>query len=102
MTKRVACELECSYRDLDNPKAQPSRSVAIKDISLGGMKIRTNKFIPVNHRMMVAFNLPKRSTIETKAAPVWVAEIPNIDCFDLGVRFLEMSHEAKKALQSYL
>lgn len=101
-TKRVACELQSSFRDFDSVTSWSSSFASIKDISRGGMRLRMHTPIHLNDRLGIAFNLPNNhKTIEVRATPVWISEIPNTGIYNVGVRFLEIFSEDKIAIESF-
>ena len=100
--KRVVCDLQSSFRDFDSVTSWSSSFASVKDISRGGMKLRTHAPIHLNDRLGISFNLPiNHKTIEVKATPVWISEIPNTGIYDVGVRFLEVFPEDKTVIENF-
>ena len=61
------------------------------DLSEGGVRFRSNDFIPLNTEMSLKFQLESDSQVDLKAKVVWVRQIPHSEIFQVGLKF-EDSH----------
>ena len=99
---RIICNLPSSFRDSDSTKSWSSHFVCVKDISRGGMRIRTHKAIPLTETLTIAFVVPgNKKPVEATITPTWSCEVSSADSFDTGVRFVEMSQEAEDVIRQY-
>lgn len=100
---RVPCNLPSSFRDTDSADSWSSRFVSVKNISRGGMLLRTHTPIPLTAKLDIAFVLPNpfhKKPTEAKVAPCWVSKVQGADSYDIGVRFVDMDDEAKIAIRN--
>ena len=99
---RVECELPSKFRNLD-PKSYPTRvaDALVKNISRGGVRIRVDEFVPVNHELYFYLNLPNHEAIEVRIVAAWIVELPNLRKYELGARFVEMGPEQEDAIEHY-
>ena len=99
---RVECELPSKFRNLD-PKIHPQKlcEALVKNISRGGVRIRTDEFIPIQAQLYFYLRLPNHEAIEVRLTPTWIVELPNLGKYELGARFVEMSREQEDAVQDF-
>ena len=101
-TKRLSCDLPSSFRDFDSVTSWSSSFASIKDISRGGLRLRTHSFVLLSDRLGISFKLPNcEKTIEARVSPAWISEIPNTQIYEVGVQFTELSDEAKLAIENF-
>jgi c-di-GMP-binding flagellar brake protein YcgR len=98
---RIPCELPSSYRNLVDPTDKSSRFSLVKDISHGGVKLNVQHFIPLADKLILSLNIPRHRTLDVRVAPAWITEEPSTGTFNLGARFLEISEEARIAIQNF-
>lgn len=98
---RVECEIELIYRDLDSGKPAKIEAAIIKNISRGGVKIRTDEFLPIKDHLYVTIHLPNHHTIEAQLVPAWVVELPHLGKFEMGARFTSIKPGDEEAIQSF-
>ena len=72
------------------------------NISEGGVRFRTNRFIPVQNRLLFRLNVPMKKPIEAIAQPAWIREIPNVNQFEIGAKFLTLTQEDKDIIQDFM
>jgi c-di-GMP-binding flagellar brake protein YcgR len=63
--------------------------------------MQIDQFIPVPSRLQVYLNLPNQPTIEVQAAPAWITEMPNLQKYTIGVRFIEMRPRDEETIQNF-
>jgi type IV pilus assembly protein PilZ len=78
-----------------------------RDVSEGGMFIRSDLLLEVGETFWVSFILPSTSIgIRTRGKVVWVNRHPDendpTDVAGMGVTFIDLSDEQKEALRDYL
>jgi c-di-GMP-binding flagellar brake protein YcgR len=96
---RVPCDLSSSFRIIDS--IQDTTSCFASDISNGGVKLVVRKFIRLTDRLILSLNISKYRTVEIRVAPAWIREDPAISSFYIGTQFVEISKDAKIAIQSF-
>lgn len=69
----------------------PDTGSLSKDLSLGGVRIRVQEFIPLRTVLNLKIHLkhPERQ-VPVKGEVVWVREVPHSEVFDIGIRFIEV------------
>ena len=91
--QRVRCEMEGEL-------AQGSATV--RDISEGGVSFRSYRFLPVHQRLPLRFRLPNAALIETVTEPAWIREIPRLNCYEVGARFVDLPADYKDLLKNFI
>ena len=98
---RVECELTGSYRDLDAGNPAHIESAVVKNISRGGIKLRVDEFIPIQDRLFIYLHLPAHQTIEVQVKPAWIVELPHLNKYEIGARFVGMREEDESAIENF-
>ncbi len=74
-----------------------------KDISLGGVNIRTDTFLPVNTVVKIELPLPKMHKIVcVKGKVKWTKSLFGNEVFELGLEFLDTPPEVITSLIGHL
>ncbi len=98
---RVECELTSSYRDLNAGNPSHIESAVVKNISRGGLKIRIDTFTPIQDRLFVYLHLPSHQTIEVQIRPAWIVELPHLNKYEMGARFVGIREEDENAIENF-
>ena len=98
---RRQCELESSYKNLDEVKPGHPAETVIRDISEGGIRFRVNDFVSVHNKLLFKISRPRHRSIEALAQPAWIRESPNINQYDIGSKFLSLSDEDREVLRQF-
>ena len=98
---RVQCELPTLIRDADSDSPQAFSDAVVLNISIGGLCIRTDRFVPIQSHLSVYLSLPDRPTIEVRVAPAWIVQLPQPGKYEMGARFVEMRPEDENAIQTF-
>ena len=72
-----------------------------KDLSLGGVKIISNQFLPKNDTLKVSINLIDK-VLDLKAKVAWCNQERMSDRYSAGLEFVETSEQSKEKLISFL
>ena len=100
---RAECLIPSSFNDLDaSDRGKYLNETAVTDISEGGIRFRTSRFIPVRNRLSFHLSPEKNRSFEAIVKPAWVNEIPHLGQFEIGASFLSISLEDKKLVQELL
>ena len=78
---------------------EPLAETVVKDISEGGIRFRSNRFIPVREKLLFRMRLPNQKTIEAVAQPAWIREIPSLNQYDIGAKFLSLSEADRRIIR---
>lgn len=97
---RTRCEVDSSYKNLDHAAPGPSETV-VRDISEGGIRFRATNFIPVHHRLLFKIQIPRRKCIEALAQPAWIREVPSVNQYEIGAKFLSISDEDREVIRQF-
>ncbi|MCK5214962.1 MAG: PilZ domain-containing protein [Candidatus Omnitrophica bacterium] len=74
------------------------------DLSEGGIRFRTEDFIPLNTRLHLNFKVDSDQAVDMTAKVVWVQKAPHAENFQVGMEFVDSSSnfQPKRALKQYL
>ena len=72
-----------------------------KDLSLGGVKIISNRFLPKNDTLKVSINLIDK-VIDLKAKVAWCNQERMSERYSTGLEFVETNEQLKENLTSFL
>lgn len=81
------------YRQKD--EVTPTYTVT-RDISIGGLKILTNRFIPRGTDMAIEIEIPRDNVINAAVNVIWSNRISHSDQYLSGVKFSEIDEVGKK------
>ena len=100
--KRFNCEFVCSLLHLGGNagSAHPAEAL-VKDISSGGIRVWTQRFIPLSTRILSYLQLPNRAPVAVHLKPAWTAELRHFDRYETGFTFEAVSDEEKSLLEDY-
>lgn len=97
---RADVELEISYRT-----AQEFNAAYTKNISGGGIFIKTQQPLPLNKEVQVRFTLPGVSHIfEATGLVVWTNPHPSRSSFPpgMGIKFANLDPESRKIIAGFV
>ena len=76
------------------------------DISLGGLKLLSHDILPVGQimslRLDAALESGRKLELEFEARVVWSDQDENMECYNAGLEFLDLSAAAQEILQSII
>ena len=98
---RGKCEVDSSYKNLDQVTEAPVAETVVHDISEGGIRFRANRFIAVHNKLLFRIRIPNQKSIEAVAQPAWIREIPSLNQFDIGAKFLSLSEEDRQIIREF-
>jgi len=98
---RATCDVSASFRRVpgDVPRLFEAH---VDDISESGVCLNSPQFLSLHEKILLKLSLPKRPPIEVMAQPSWAREMPNIDRFRVGLRFLTLGEEDRQTLRSFV
>lgn len=98
---RTRCEIESSYKSIDVATAAVPSDTLVEDISEGGIRFRASRFVPVHNKLLFKIQIPKHKCIEAVAQPTWIREVPNVNQYDIGAKFLSLSDEDRDIIRQF-
>ena len=74
-----------------------------KDISLGGVNIRTDTFLPVDTLVRIDLPLPKMHKIISVRGKIrWIKSLYGDEVFEVGLEFVDTPHDVITSLIGHL
>ncbi|MFH1791631.1 MAG: PilZ domain-containing protein [Candidatus Omnitrophota bacterium] len=100
--RRIGVRVPIQYKELHGkPNAQ--KGALSKNISEGGVKFNTDKFISLACRMLVEVNLPTEpKPIKAISKVAWIRKLPAGDDYEVGNQFLDMTKTDKSTITEYV
>ena len=97
--KRVRCTIPGSFKNLDSARGSSLVETTVSDISEDGVRFRANGFIPMHERLQFRLNIPMKKPIDAVVQSSWIKELPHLNQYDIGGRFLTLSSEDKALIR---
>src|SRR3989338_3424954 len=97
--RRVRCTIPGSFKNLDSARHSSLVETTVNDISESGIRFRANELIPMNHRLQFRLNVPMKKPIDAVVQSSWAKELPHLNQFDIGGRFLTISDEDRALIR---
>ena len=81
----------------------PFRGALVKDVSLGGLRFRTEDFLPLDTSLILELSLPE-STRPVRAITrvAWSRKLSSGERYEIGGEFVEMIPSEKRSLEGFL
>ncbi len=97
---KLIFEVISTDKDIENKKIYFTLT---KDISLGGVNIRTDTFLPVDTLIKVDLPLPKMHKIISVRGKVrWIKSLYEDEVFEVGLEFVDTPHDVIVSLIGHL
>ena len=100
--QRVRCEIEGSLKVFNTASAGAIHSIAVNDLSEGGIRFRTSHFIPIKQQFYFNLLTPRDFSIQSTGELAWIREIPSLNCYEAGAKFVNFPSEHKHFLHHLL
>jgi uncharacterized protein (TIGR02266 family) len=104
--KRIEEEIKVAIKLLPEDKYQHDKNIVYaltKDISSGGVKIVTDKLLPVDTTLKIELTLAKmRKLVEATARVRWVNRLYDDDVFEMGLEFVDTPSGSVMLLLEYI
>ena len=99
---RVPTSFPVKYKDM-RKTGQEYRGSITKNVSEGGVRFRSDRFISLACRLIVELNLPALDrTVRAVSKIAWIKKLPVGDDYEIGNQFLEISREDKEAIRDFV
>lgn len=87
----------------DRPAAGKIIRHTTKDISLGGIRIQSNQFLPINSTLKIELSLKSPGRLITAYGRVrWIKSSRTAESFEMGIEFVDTSQEIIQVLKNHL
>ncbi len=87
----------------ENIDKKKTYSPLTKDISLGGLRIQSDTYFPVDTEAKLELPLPKiHKIIKVRAKVRWVKSLYDDDVFEMGLEFIDTSPDIITSLLGHL
>ena len=104
--KRLEEETKLSIRILPDEEQEIDENVVYaltKDISSGGLKILTDKMLPIDTLLDIEMTLSKmRKIVSVKGKVRWLKQLYDDDVFEVGLQFVDTPPESIMLLLEYI
>ncbi len=104
--KRITEETKITITLLSKDLVFPGQTFSYnltKDISLKGVKIRANTFLPINALLKIELSLTKPARLFSVLGKVrWVKTLYAGESFEMGIAFMDPSSEDIKILKRHI
>ena len=99
---RVEGRFPLKYKDLRKTDEESRGSIS-KNLSIGGVRFRSDRFISLACRLVVELNLPALpKPIKAISKVAWIRKLPAGDDYEVGNQFLEITREDKNIIQNFI
>ena len=99
---RFESRFPLKYKDLKITDAE-YRGTVSKNVSEGGIRFRSDRFISLACRLVVEINLPTiAKPIRAVSKIAWIKKLPAGDDYEIGNQFLEISRLDKGVIRKFI
>jgi c-di-GMP-binding flagellar brake protein YcgR len=99
---RIDGRFPLKYKDLKKADEESRGSIS-KNLSEGGVRFRSDRFISLACRLVVELNLPTLAKpIKAISKVAWIRKLPAGDDYEVGNQFLEITREDKNIIQNFI
>ena len=99
---RIESRFPLKYKDLRR-MGEEYRGTVSKNVSEGGIRFRSDRFISLACRLVVELSLPSiTKPIRAVSKITWIKKLPAGDDYEVGNQFLEISREDKEVIREYV
>ena len=96
------CEMEGRLKNLNSSPSKASDFIMVNDLSEGGIRFRINHFFPVRQRFYFNLQVPHGAAIESAGELAWIREIPHLNCYEAGAKFVDFPAQRKNLLHRFI
>ena len=99
---RLQSRFPLKYKDLRQEGEVP-RGTITKNISEGGVRFRSDRFISLACRLVLELNLPALDNpIRAVSKVTWIKKLPAGEDYEVGNKFLEISREDRETIRDFV
>lgn len=98
---RITASLPLRYKELRG-KTYLSKGTLTRDLSEGGVRFHTDKFVSLACHLVLEIKLPSiGKPMRTISKIAWIKKLPAGDRYEVGNQFLAMTDEDASLIASY-
>lgn len=99
---RVESRFPLKYRDLKET-TQETKGTVSKNVSEGGVRFRSDRFISLATRLVVELNIPAADKpVRAVSKITWIKKLPVGDDYEVGNQFLEISKQDRELIRYFI
>ncbi|MDD5439841.1 MAG: PilZ domain-containing protein [Candidatus Omnitrophica bacterium] len=99
---RIDIRVPLQYKELREGNSQ-SKGTTTRNLSEGGVKFNTDKFISLACRMVVELTIPtSQKPIRAISKVAWIKKLPVGDDYEIGNQFLDMAKDDRACVADYV
>ena len=99
---RIESRFPLKYKDL-KLTGDEFRGTVTKNVSEGGVRFRSDRFISLACRLVVELNVPGLAKpVRAISKITWIKKLPAGDDYEVGNQFLEISREDMNIIQDFV
>jgi Tfp pilus assembly protein PilZ len=99
---RINARVPVQFKDIQRPIETYTGSIT-KDISSGGLRFSSNEFLSIFTRLLLEVSVPSFSRpVKAISKVAWIQKVPRSNQYNVGLQFMDMTEEDKKALNSFI
>lgn len=100
--RRIEGGFPLKYKDLKRVD-DDFRGTVTKNLSAGGVRFRSDRFISLACRLVVELNIPQvPKPIRAISKIAWIKKLPVGNDYEVGNQFLEISREDKEVIRDFV
>lgn len=99
---RISAHIPVRYRKLGDPHGISIVGAISRNISSGGIRLRTSEFVSKACRLIMELDIPSSKPVKIISKVAWIRKEPFGEAYDTGNQFLEISTADKKLVSEYL
>jgi len=91
------------YKLIDSREEAYFQGALGRDVSESGIRFVTDRFVPLNSRLMMEMCFPPSlKPVKVVARPAWIREIIRQEQFEIGNCFVEISEEDRCRIRNFV
>jgi len=99
---RIESRFPLKYRDLKEA-TQETKGTVSKNVSEGGVRFRSDRFISLATRLVVELNIPASDKpIRAVSKITWIKKLPAGDDYEVGNQFLEINKQDREIIRTFI
>ncbi len=99
---RIGARIPFTYKEL-RATSPVSKGALTKNLSVGGVRFHSDKFISLSCRMILEINLPLiTKPLRAISKVAWIRKLPAGDDYEIGNQFLDMKKEDRSLITDFI
>ena len=99
---RIGARIPLTYKEL-RATSPVSKGALTKNLSVGGVRFHSDKFISLSCRMILEINLPLiTKPLRAISKVAWIRKLPAGEDYEIGNQFLDMKKEDRSLITDFI